>query len=224
MAQLADPCFDAATFEIWGTLVHGAALIAIDRETALSPKELAAELIDQGITTLFLTTALFNQIAAEAPGAFRGLKQLLFGGEAANPKRVRRVLEDHPPERLLHVYGPTETTTFASWRLVTHLPANARTVPIGRPIANTRINLLDWQLEPAPVGVPGEIYIGGARRGARLSSSAGVDQGPVHSRSIHSSAGGQTVPNWRLGAISHGRLHRVPRTPGRAGQDPGFPG
>ena len=161
IAQLANPAFDAATFEIWGALVHGAALIGLERDTALCPKDLATELVRQRISTLFLTTALFNQVAAEAPGAFHSLKHLLFGGEAVDPKWVRHVLQHQPPERLLHVYGPTETTTFAAWHHLTEVPAEARTIPIGRPIANTRIYLLDRWLEPVPVGVPGEICIGG---------------------------------------------------------------
>ena len=161
VAQASNVAFDAATFEIWGALLNGAALIGIPRELALAPKKLAVELRRERVTTLFLTTALFNQIAAEAPGVFGKLKHLLFGGEACDPKSVRHVLNQQPPGRLLHVYGPTETTTFATWHLVTDVPADAVTVPIGRPIANTSLFLLDASMEPVPVGVPGEIYIGG---------------------------------------------------------------
>jgi amino acid adenylation domain-containing protein len=161
VAQLANPCFDAATFEIWGALVNGAALIGLAREQALSPRTLSLELSRERITTLFLTTALFNQVAEEAPGAFHGLKHLLFGGEAVDPKRVRHVLAHQPPERLLHVYGPTETTTFATWNLVTDVPEDAGTVPIGRPIANTSVYILDRHMEPVPVGLVGQVYIGG---------------------------------------------------------------
>jgi acyl carrier protein len=71
------------------------------------------------------------------------------------------VLKNRPPKRLLHVYGPTESTTFASWHLVQDVPEGITTIPIGRPIANTQIYLLDDQLQPVPIGVPGEVYIGG---------------------------------------------------------------
>lgn len=161
VAQASNACFDAATFEIWGALLNGATLIGIEYETMLSPKELAARIAGERITTLFLTTALFNQVAAEEPGAFRPLKHLLFGGELVDPRSVRRILEHQPPERLLHVYGPTETTTFATWHLVPEAPTGAGTIPIGRPIANTRLYVLDAALEPVPPGVPGEICIGG---------------------------------------------------------------
>ncbi|MCI0536518.1 MAG: amino acid adenylation domain-containing protein, partial [Verrucomicrobiales bacterium] len=161
VAQASNASFDAATFEVWGALLNGAVVVGIPRQVILSPREFSAQLRSQRITTLFLTTALFNQMAREVPGCFRGLKHLLFGGEAVDPKSVRHVLAHEPPQRLLHVYGPTETTTFASWFLVEHLDEEAGTVPIGRPIANTEIYLLDRNLQPVPPGLPGEIYIGG---------------------------------------------------------------
>ncbi|HSG39201.1 MAG TPA: amino acid adenylation domain-containing protein, partial [Thermoanaerobaculia bacterium] len=161
VAQASNASFDAATFEIWGALLNGACLAMVTRDVALEPCEFAAQLHERRITALFLTTALFNQLAREAPGAFSGLRHLLFGGEAVDPASVRRVLREDPPERLLHVYGPTESTTFASWHLVAEVPEGARMVPIGLPVANTRIDLLDRGLELAPVGVVGELYIGG---------------------------------------------------------------
>ncbi len=110
---------------------------------------------------MLLTTALFNQIVRAVPQAFQSLRHLLFGGEAVEPSTVRAVLEHGPPERLLHVYGPTESTTFATWYLVEAVPEDASTVPIGSPVSNTQLYVLDAQLEPVPVGVPGELYIGG---------------------------------------------------------------
>jgi amino acid adenylation domain-containing protein len=160
VAHLSNPAFDAATFEIWGALLNGASLVALPRETVLSLPELAAALNRHGVTTLFLTTALFNLMARDAPQAFTG-RVVLFGGEAADPRSVAAGLVDGKPRRLLHVYGPTETTTFATWHEVGSVAANARTVPIGRPIANTEIYLLDRNGEPVPQGTRGEIYIGG---------------------------------------------------------------
>lgn len=95
------------------------------------------------------------------PDAFRSLKYLLFGGEIAEPRRVRSVLQQGPPQHLLHVYGPTENTTFSSWYEVQAVAEDATTILIGRAIANTQIYLLDADLNPVPVGVPGEIYLGG---------------------------------------------------------------
>ncbi|MBI3847814.1 MAG: amino acid adenylation domain-containing protein [Planctomycetes bacterium] len=161
IAHASSVSFDAATFEIWGALANGARIVGIERDVALSPADFAAEIRDCEITTLFLTTALFNQLASEAPHAFSTLRHLLFGGEKVDPNRVRAALEHGAPERLLHVYGPTESTTFASWQLVDRVPAGASTVPIGRAISNTRLYVLDRDLEPVPVGVPGELCIAG---------------------------------------------------------------
>ncbi len=161
VAQVANCAFDAATFEIWGPLLNGAALVGLSRDVALNPKELARKLQETGITTIFLTTALFNQIAHDAPQAFATARTVLFGGEMVDPGSVREVLAHGAPSRLLHVYGPTETTTFASWHLVEHVAEGAATVPIGRPLANTRLYVLDAHLRPVPIGVPGELYIGG---------------------------------------------------------------
>ncbi len=162
MAQVANLAFDAATFEVWGALLNGAQLIGIERETTLSPAEFVSELQDQQISTLFLTTALFNQTVSQNPAAFRSLKYLLFGGEMVNGDRVRSVLQQGKPQHLLHVYGPTENTTFSTWYEIEDVPENATTIPIGQAIANTQIYLLDENLTPVPAGVIGEIYLGGA--------------------------------------------------------------
>ncbi len=161
VAQVAHLAFDAATFEIWGALLNGAQLVGIPWDVALSPPEFVTQIRQQAISVLFLTTALFNQIASAVPDAFRSLKYLLFGGEIAEPMRVRAVLQQGPPQHLLHVYGPTENTTFSSWYEVQAVAEDATTIPVGRAIANTQIYLLDADLNPVPIGVPGEIYLGG---------------------------------------------------------------
>lgn len=160
VAHLSNPAFDAATFEVWGALLNGARLAVIPRDAALSPAALASMLDRENVTTLFVTTALFHRIAQDAPQALTG-RQVLFGGEAAEPRWVARALREGRPRRLLHVYGPTEATTFATWHEVRDVDEEALTVPIGRPIANTEVYLLDGELEPVPPGVPGELWIGG---------------------------------------------------------------
>lgn len=161
VGQAANVSFDAATFELWGALLNGACLVILDQPTILSPAQLAAEIRRQGITTLFLTTALFNRVAQTHPQAFTPLRQLLFGGEAADPQAVATVLRHGPPARLLHVYGPTESTTFASWHEVKSVAEGASTVPIGRAVARTQLYVLDPHCQLLPAGIPGELYIGG---------------------------------------------------------------
>ena len=158
VAQAANSSFDATTFEVWGALLNGARLVGIEKEVALSPPELVAALDRGGITALFLTTALFNQVAREEPGGFARLRYLLFGGELVDPAAVLAVLQAGPPENLLHVYGPTEATTFSSWHRVESV---GTTVPIGGPLANGTLEVLDRGLSPVPVGVPGELFVGG---------------------------------------------------------------
>lgn len=161
IAQASNASFDAATFEVWGALLNGARVVGVTKEVTLSPRDFACELREQKITALFLTTALFNQLASEAPGAFEHVGTVMFGGEAVDPKWVRAVLRDRPPQRLLHVYGPTENTTFSSWHQVKHVVDGAVTIPIGAPIANTQFYVLDRHMRALPVGVPGELYVGG---------------------------------------------------------------
>ncbi|MEE8585008.1 MAG: amino acid adenylation domain-containing protein, partial [Acidobacteriota bacterium] len=162
VGQVANSSFDAITFELWGALLNGGCVVGLPRETILSPALFADLLAKEGISALFLTTALFNQIAAQRPEAFRGVRHLLFGGEAADPRWVRKALGSDPPERLLHVYGPTESTTFASWHPVREVPRDAQTVPIGAALGWTSLFVVDRQLLPALPGTAGELLIGGS--------------------------------------------------------------
>ncbi len=161
IAHASNPSFDAATFEIWGALLNGAELVGVARETALAPKAYAAYLKSKKINILFLTTALFNLLAHETPDAFAGIKYLLFGGEEADSNSVRLVLAAGKPDHFLNVYGPTETTTFATWFEITDVAERASSVPIGKSLANSQIYILDPNLLPVPLGVPGELYLGG---------------------------------------------------------------
>jgi amino acid adenylation domain-containing protein len=162
VAHMSNVAFDAATFEIWGALLNGAEVHPFGRDTALTPHALGRELRSRGITTLFVTTALFNQIAREAPDAFATLDTLLFGGELVDIQWVKRVLARGKPKRLLHVYGPTETCTFATWHTVASPALNdTATIPIGRPIANTTAYVVDRDMNLQPLGASGELMIGG---------------------------------------------------------------
>ena len=161
IAQISNLAFDAATFELWGSLLNGGSLVVIEREVTLSPADFAAELRRRRVTAMFVTAALFNRIAHEEPDAFRGCRHVLVGGDALDAQSLRRVLEAGGPDRLLNGYGPTETTTFAVWHHIREVEPGAKTVPIGRALANTTLYVLDAGGEPLPVGLPGELHIGG---------------------------------------------------------------
>jgi len=161
IAQASNASFDAATFEIWGALLNGAQLVGISTNITLSPHDLALELRQESITVLFLTTALFQQIARILPQACDSLRCLLFGGEAVDMRWVKKLLKQKSTTKLIHVYGTTENTTFSAYYCVQDVPETATSIPIGRPIANTQIYLLDADLQPVAIGVIGQLYVGG---------------------------------------------------------------
>ncbi|MCP4655645.1 MAG: amino acid adenylation domain-containing protein, partial [bacterium] len=163
VAQASNASFDAATFEIWGPLLNGGCVVGFDRDVTLSPESFATALGRDRVDTLFLTPALFNELARQQPAAFSTLRQVVVGGDVLDPRWVSRVLRVGvgPEQRLINGYGPTESTTFASTQRVTEMPETASTVPIGRPIANTELYVLDRGLRPMSIGMAGELTIGG---------------------------------------------------------------
>ena len=154
--------FDAATFDIWAALLNGACLAVLPDVAKLSLSVFDEELKKHRVTVLSVTTALFNLMVAALPRSFDGLRCVIFGGEGGNLAITRRFLEHspHQPEELIYTYGPTENTTFSTWiRLQAGQLGDA--LPIGKPISNTTLYVLDKQGRPVPVGVPGELYVGG---------------------------------------------------------------
>ncbi len=162
VAFAANPAFDATTLEVWAPLLNGGRIVVIEQAVLVDPELLEETLEREGVTALFITTAVFNQCAAIKPGIFAGLRFLLTGGERSDPAAFEQVLKDGEPKHLIHCYGPTETTTFATTYEISEVREDERSIPIGRSIANTRIYILDACGEPAPIGVMGELYIGGA--------------------------------------------------------------
>ncbi|MCP3800879.1 amino acid adenylation domain-containing protein [Allokutzneria sp. A3M-2-11 16] len=153
--------FDAATFEIWGALLSGATCV-ISTERVLTARPLADAITRHRISTLWLTSSLFNHIVDEDTTALSGLRHLLVGGEALSANHVRRAVTALPGTQIVNGYGPTECTTFATCHLVTApLPADTNGIPIGRPIGNTRVYVLDEHGRLAPTGVPGELHVAG---------------------------------------------------------------
>ncbi|AJQ94155.1 non-ribosomal peptide synthetase [Gynuella sunshinyii] len=158
VAQASNNSFDAATFEIWGALLNGAKLSYISKNDLLNPLALKRSLFGQQITTLFVTTALFNQVSQVAPDTFSRLRYCLFGGEAYDKSSIDRVIRRGKPEHLLHVYGPTENTTFSTCHPITTI---ADIYPIGTPIRQTQCYVLDQFQNLLPLGSVGELYVGG---------------------------------------------------------------
>ena len=158
--QLAPVSFDASTFEIWGPLLNGARLALMPpRPPALH--EIGGAIKGYGVTTLWLTAGLFHLMVDQRPGDLSTLRQLLAGGDVLSPSHVQRALDAMHDGVVVNGYGPTESTTFACcFRMVKGYRAGA-TVPIGRPVSNTTVYLLDENLRPVPEGEPGELCVGG---------------------------------------------------------------
>ncbi|WP_146058820.1 amino acid adenylation domain-containing protein, partial [Streptomyces sp. FM008] len=150
--------FDAATYEIWAALLNGHTLTVADREITAP---VVREAVASGVTAVFLTKALFDLLAEEDPGCFTGLQEVWTGGEAASPAAMSTVQATNPDLTLVHVYGPTETTTFAICGPLSPADTAQSPVPLGLPMDNTQAYVLDASLAPVPVGVPGELYLGG---------------------------------------------------------------
>ncbi len=173
--QLAPHAFDAATLEIWAPLLNGGRLV-MPPPGELSLAEIGGLLTRHGVTTLWLTAGLFHPMVDSGLADLAGVRQLLAGGDVLSPAHVRRLIAELPGTRLINGYGPTENTTFTCCFSVpgAEPPEIPGAVPIGRPIANTRVYLLDRDLSPVPLGVPGELYAGGDGLARGYSDPAGT--------------------------------------------------
>ncbi|HEX4975569.1 MAG TPA: amino acid adenylation domain-containing protein, partial [Pseudomonadales bacterium] len=152
--------FDASTFEIWGALLNGSRL-ALPPAGVLELEQLAAELRNKAVNTLWLTAALFHAMAEHFPEGFAPLTTLLAGGDQLNPYLVKRVLYRYPNLTFINGYGPTENTTFTCCQVLTHADQVGRSVSIGKPIARTQVYVLNEALLPQALGVPGELCTAG---------------------------------------------------------------
>ncbi|HEX2523710.1 MAG TPA: amino acid adenylation domain-containing protein, partial [Terriglobia bacterium] len=158
--QMAPTSFDASTFELWGALLHGSRCVLYP-EGLPNLKTLGDLIRHHQVTTLWLTASLFNTVIDDAPEILRPVRQLLIGGEALSVTHVRRAKEQLPDTQIINGYGPTENTTFTCCHPIPKELDESRSIPIGTPIANTQVYLLDRYLNPVPVGVVGELYAGG---------------------------------------------------------------
>jgi amino acid adenylation domain-containing protein len=158
--QFAPLCFDASTFEIWACLLKGAKLVIFPPHTP-SLEELGHFIEESRVTILWLTSALFQPMADSHLESLGSVRQLLAGGDVLSAAHAKRVFDRLPSCRLINGYGPTESTTFTCCYPVISAEKIAASVPIGRPIANTEVYVLDGHFNPVPIGVSGHLYIGG---------------------------------------------------------------
>ena len=158
--QLAPISFDAATFEIWGSLLNGAQLVIMPPIPPSLP-DISRIIQQHQITTLWLTAGLFHLMVEEQLEGLKPLKYLLAGGDVLSIPAVQTVLNQLEGCQLINGYGPTENTTFTCCFPIDSASELYPSVPIGKPISNTQVYILDRYLNPVPIGVPGELHIGG---------------------------------------------------------------
>ncbi|WP_073967626.1 non-ribosomal peptide synthetase [Streptomyces sp. CB02460] len=153
--------FDASTYEIWIPWLTGGTVV-VAPPGHLEADTLGGLLARNEITSLWLTAGLFRVLAEEVPQAFATVREVWAGGDVVPPEAVHRIQEHCPDTTVVNGYGPTETTTFAATHRVRRPCDYPGTVPIGEPLDNHRLYVLDPALQPVPAGAPGELYIAGA--------------------------------------------------------------
>jgi amino acid adenylation domain-containing protein/non-ribosomal peptide synthase protein (TIGR01720 family) len=181
--------FDASTYETWVPLLRGGEAVLAAAGTA-GVSAIASAVVGRDVTSFFVTTALFHLMADEGMEALAATREVWFGGEQTSLAAVQKVLRECPDTTLLHVYGPTETTTFATYHAMPPPHGVPQCLPIGRPMANTQAYVLDGGLRPVPVGVTGELYLAGtglargylAQPGATAERFVALPFGPKGSR------------------------------------------
>jgi amino acid adenylation domain-containing protein len=161
LLQLAPVAFDAATFEIWGALLNGGRVV-LAPPGQVQPEELGALLRENGITVLWLTAALFHRQIDVDVAALAGLRTVLAGGDVLSVPHLRTLRAALPELGVVNGYGPTETTTFAVCHRIDRDAELGTSVPIGRPLQNVELLVMDEDGSPVAAGTPGELWIGGA--------------------------------------------------------------
>ncbi|WP_026475839.1 non-ribosomal peptide synthetase [Alkaliphilus transvaalensis] len=161
LLQLSSYAFDGSVFDIYAALTNGAKLILINKETAVEVNKLAKVIKDKNVTVFFITTALFNVLVDLELSCLQGVRKVLFGGERVSVQHVKKALEYVGKDKLVHVYGPTESTVYATYYNINGIEESAITIPIGKPLSNTELYVLDGNNKLQPLGVAGELCISG---------------------------------------------------------------
>ena len=153
--------WDALTLELWSALLRGGRCVLYEGEM-LTPEELQRMVQEHGVTTVWLTSSVFSLVVAQQVESLRGLKQVLTGGEAVSLEHVRQARKQWPELRVVNGYGPSECTVFSScYEVKGELGERAKSVPIGKPVGDRRMYVLDGEMNLSPVEMTGEVYIGG---------------------------------------------------------------
>ena len=225
IAQTASQCFDISVWQFLTALTLGARVEIFPDAISHDPPRLLDEIAACGVTVLEAVPSMIRALldASEAGAALAGLRWLLPCGEAFAPELCRRFMDRHPQVRLLNAYGPAECSDDVSYYpILTPPDGNDLSVPIGRPVDNTRLYLLNRWLEPAPAGVPGEILRRRCAGWPRLSQPSRPHRGGVPARSLRA-ARGKVLPHRRSRPLPRRWSDRISRAGRSSGEDPRLP-
>jgi amino acid adenylation domain-containing protein len=189
--------FDASTFEIWGALLNGLTLYLTAKENILNPVKLKQIISDKHITTMWLTSPLFNQMVQSDITIFSGLKKLLVGGDILSTVHIEQVRKQFEDLDIINGYGPTENTTFSTTHLIRR--EYKEKIPIGRPIANSTAYIVDKTGGIQPVGVVGELWVGGD----------GVSRGYMNNPETTADKFTTADPSWCIGKGTIDRIYKT---------------
>ena len=215
--------FVDSVWEIFGPLLQGVPSLLIPEEAVRDPRRLVAELAAGRVTRIVLVPSLLRVLLEETDDPARRLPDLrlwVTSGEALPPDLARLFRARMPHARLLNLYGSSEVSADVTAHAIEAGLADVE-VPIGRPIDNTQLYVLDAGMHPVPVGVTGELYVGGRRAGPRLSQPSRLDGRALRARAVPRRSG--AVPDGRPGALPARRLPALPRPAGPPGQGAGVP-
>ncbi|PEU19965.1 non-ribosomal peptide synthetase, partial [Bacillus wiedmannii] len=160
--QLSNYSFDGSVFDIYGALLNGAKLVMVSKDTVLDVSKLAKLIREENISVMFITTALFNTLVDLEIECLVNMRKILFGGERISVSHTKQALEYLGKGKIIHVYGPTESTVYATYYFIDEINEEVETIPIGKPLANTAAFIVDENQGLLPIGVAGELCLSGA--------------------------------------------------------------
>ncbi|MGE7170346.1 non-ribosomal peptide synthetase [Bacillus altitudinis] len=162
LLSLSNSVFDGFTFDVYGALLNGAKLVLPQKETILDMEKLTELIKGEHISVMFVPTALFHLLVDEGTDWMRGVRNVLFGGERASVQHVRKAFDVMGKGRLLNVYGPTESTVFATYYPIDEaIPLESHSIPIGKPLNQTGAYILSEHRQLQPIGMVGELCLSG---------------------------------------------------------------
>ncbi|TYS32217.1 amino acid adenylation domain-containing protein [Bacillus pumilus] len=159
--SLSNYVFDAFMFDVFGALLNGAKLIVLPKDHILNMNELSGAIEKEKVSILMITTALFHLLIDMKKDSLKNVRKVLFGGERASVPHVMTALETVGEGKLLHMYGPSESTIFTTFYPVNHIEKQVLSIPIGKPVSQTAVYIVDEFGHMQPPGVAGELCVAG---------------------------------------------------------------